>query len=312
MRVVFAGTPEFSVPSLRALINTPFIDVAGVYTQPDRPAGRGKKLHQSPVKTLAGKMAIPVFQPESFRQPGAIQDLAALHADLMVVTAYGGLLPQAVLEMLPLGCVNIHASLLPRWRGAAPVQRAIEAGDETTGITLMQMQLALDSGPILAQSQIHISESETGGTLQHKLSRLGGEVLKQNLAGISERALKPISQDLNRVTYAAKIGKAESKLNWRQSAQALHRKVRAFNPWPVAVTTLGSTTLRVLQASYRGEAGAARAGEVLHADKGGILVQTARGTLNLEVLQKPGGRPLAAADFLHGMPIACGMIFHSG
>ncbi len=309
MRVVFAGTPEFSVPSLKALINTPFVEVVGVYTQPDRAAGRGKKIQQSPVKSFAEKQGLTVYQPESVKGPAVIEHLGGLNADLMLVIAYGLLLTTAVLEIPRLGCVNVHASLLPRWRGAAPVQRAIEAGDRTTGITLMQMQLALDGGPILAQSQIDISESETGGTLHDKLSALGAALLKNKLSKICDQSLEPVAQDNALATYANKLGKAESKLDWSQSAKNLQQKVRAFNPWPMATTKLDEMTLRIIKASHINCQGNGKIGQVLSADNDGVVVQTGQGQLNVEVLQKPGGKVLAVADFLNGMPITKGMVF---
>ncbi|WP_423910735.1 methionyl-tRNA formyltransferase [Candidatus Spongiihabitans sp.] len=309
MRVVFAGTPEFSVPSLEALINTPFVEVVGVYTQPDRPAGRGKKRHKSAVKSCAEKQGLTVYQPESVKGPAVIEHLGALNADLMLVTAYGLLLPTAVLEIPRLGCVNVHASLLPRWRGAAPIQRAIEAGDRTTGITLIQMQLALDSGPILAQSQIDISESETGGTLHDKLSALSGELLENKLSKICDQSLEPVVQDNALATYANKLSKAESKLDWGQSAKNLQQKVRAFNPWPMTTTKLGEMTIRIIKASHINSQIKGKIGQVLSADNGGVVVQTGQGQLNVEVLQKPGGKALAVADFLNGMSITKGMVF---
>ena len=309
MRVVFAGTPEFSVPSLEALINTPFVEVVGVYTQPDRPAGRGKKRHESAVKSCAEKQGLTVYQPESVKGPAVIEHLGALNADLMLVTAYGLLLPTAVLEIPRLGCVNVHASLLPRWRGAAPIQRAIEAGDRTTGITLIQMQLALDSGPILAQSQIDISESETGGALHDKLSALSGELLENKLSKICDQSLEPVAQDNALATYANKLSKAESKLDWSQSAKNLQQKVRAFNPWPMTTTKLGEMTIRIIKASHINSQSKGKIGQVLSADNGGVVVQTGHGQLNMEVLQKPGGKALAVADFLNGMSITKGMVF---
>jgi methionyl-tRNA formyltransferase len=309
MRVVFAGTPDFSVPSLEALANTSFIDLAGVFTQPDRPAGRGKKRHKSAVKIAAEALGLRVFQPASFSSSEITAQIEELNVDLMVVTAYGLLLPGSVLDSIRLGCVNVHASLLPRWRGAAPIQRAIEAGDQKTGITLMQMQVELDSGPILAQSEIEISENETGGSLHRKLATLGGELLGDRISDISEQRLQPEPQDSELVTYARKLRKAESALDWRQSAQLLERKVRALNPWPMATASLSGTTLRVLSSSYREDPVAGMAGEVLNADKTGVLVQTGDGQLNLEVLQKPGGRALTAAEYLNGTKISGGMVF---
>lgn len=313
MRVVFAGTPEFAVPCLRALINTPFVEVVGVYTQPDRGAGRGKKQHQSPLKSYAVKQGLTVYQPESVKQPTAIQQLGELNADLMLVVAYGLLLPAAVLALPRLGCVNVHASLLPRWRGAAPIQRSIEAGDRSTGITLMQIQLALDSGPILAQTQIDIGESETSGTLHDRLATLGGQLIRDKLSQIRAQSLAPIVQDNALATYANKLSKAEAKLDWSESAQQLDRKVRAFNPLPMATTKLGELTLRIIKASHIdshiNNQNDTTIGQVINADNKGVVVQTGHGQLKLEMLQKPGGKAMPVADFLNGMSITKGMVF---
>ncbi len=312
MRVAFAGTPEFSVPSLEALINTPSVELVGVYTQPDRPAGRGKKLHKSPIKALAEKRGLAVIQPDTFKDQDVIRHFEILGVDLMVVVAYGLLLPGTVLDTPRLGCVNVHASLLPRWRGAAPIQRAIEAGDHKTGVTLMRMQIELDSGPVLAQSEIDIGDDETGGSLHQKLSILGGEMIRDRIADFDAQILQPQPQDSKRVTYAKKLSKDEATLDWRQNGENLERKVRAFNPWPMATASLAGTILRVVKASYRNHRAGGMPGEVLDANKSGISVQTGDGQLNLEVLQKPGGRALAVADLLNGMTITRGMVFDAG
>ena len=315
MRVVFAGTPEFSVPCLQALIGCG-VNLVGVYCQPDRPAGRGKKLQASPVKQLALAHALPVFQPENLRQPNAIAELAGLSPDLMVVTAYGLLLPREVLEIPRLGCVNLHASLLPRWRGAAPIQRAIEAGDVTTGVTLMQMEAQLDAGPILAKSTIHIAEGETAGALHDRLSELAGELLKQNLDYIAEENLAPEAQEQQQVTYAAKLSKAESPLDWGRSAVDLERKIRALYPWPVATMRMEDVLLRVIRASIwpnleknpNLDVKLQVPGTVVSSDPEGIRVVTGQGCLNIEVLQKPGGKPLPVKQFINGMPICVGTV----
>ncbi|MCY3768938.1 MAG: methionyl-tRNA formyltransferase [Gammaproteobacteria bacterium] len=309
MRVVYAGTPEFSVPCLQALSNRASVKIVAVYTQPDRRAGRGKKPATSPVKNLAGQLGLPVFQPESLQDTGAQEQLRALRPDLVLVVAYGLILPAAVLETPRLGCLNIHASLLPRWRGAAPVQRAIEHGDTRTGVTLMQLQPQLDSGPVLAQREIRIGSEETGGMLQDRLARLGARLIEDTLEDVERKQLVPEPQDPLQATYAAKLTKAESGLDWGRDAQHLERKIRAFNPWPVATARICGLTLRIHKACGGPRGGRARCGRILRADKQGILVQAGGGTLNLEILQKPGGRPLAAADLLNGMPLQPGMVF---
>lgn len=309
MRVVFAGTPEFSVPVLETLIALPSVELVAVYTQPDRPAGRGRKLHESPIKCLATKRGLIVCQPESFKQSVVIEHFATLNADLMVVVAYGLLLPAAVLQIPRLGCVNIHASLLPRWRGAAPIQRAIEAGDQTTGLTLMQMQPRLDSGAVLAQSAIDIDGQETAGSLHDKLSVLGGQLLNSRWNEICRQTLEPVAQDDRLVTYAKKLSKTESALDWTHSAVNLERKVRAFNPVPMTTAKLGEMTIRIIKARHLNEQNSGRIGQVQSADNNGVLVQTGCGQLNVEVLQKPGGKALAVADFLNGLPITKGMMF---
>ncbi len=311
MRVVFAGTPEFSVPSLNALIDAEIIDVVGVFTQPDRPAGRGKKSTAGPIKVLAEKHELPVFQPLSFRETAVVEELKNLNVDLLVVTAYGLLLPQAVLDIPALGCINVHASLLPRWRGAAPIQRAIEFGDTRTGVTLMQMALALDSGPILAIQETEITADETGRSLHDKLSQLGGELLSTKLPDILDKALEAIPQDSQGVTFAKKLEKKESAISWQIDAMTLERKIRAFNPWPVCTINLGGRVLRVLRASYVAGNSGGEPGQVMRADKNGIRIQTADGQLNLEIIQKPGGKALTAAEFLNGMPITQGSVLSS-
>ena len=315
MRVVFAGTPEFSVPCLQALIDKG-VSLVAVYTQPDRRAGRGKKLQASPVKQLALSHDLPVFQPQTLGESNVIAQLAGLSPDLMVVTAYGLLLPREVLEIPRLGCVNLHASLLPRWRGAAPIQRAIEAGDVTTGITLMQMETQLDAGPMLAQSHLDIAEDETAGTLHDKLAELAGELLKQNLDCIAAENLVPETQDLQQVTYAVKLSKSESPLVWNRSAAELERKIRALYPWPVATMRMEDAVLRVIRASkistreknINFDMKSQVPGTVVSSDAGGILVVTGLGCLNIEVLQKPGGKPLSVDQFINGTPVPVGTV----
>ena len=310
MRVVFAGTPDFSVPSLQVLIDSASADVVGVYTQPDRPAGRGKKRQYSPVKQAAMSSGIAVFQPGTLGDSDAVDQLSQLQADLMVVTAYGLLLPPTVLGLARLGCVNIHASLLPRWRGAAPIQRAIEAGDGETGISLMQMDEGLDTGPVLASAVISIDDQETGGSLHDRLAGLGGQVLRDNLELLARGELAAVPQDPHQATYAKKLSRADSPLDWKLPAQQLERKIRAFNPWPGCTLAHGSMVIKVIEASYR-ETIEGVPGQVLDSGKAGILVATGLGALNLEKLQKPGGKPVRAADFLNGYPVSPGTMLES-
>lgn len=311
MRVVFAGTPEFAVPCLQALLDAKEVDVVGVYTQPDRPAGRGKKLQPSPVKLLAQKYDAPVYQPQSLKEQDDIHRLRELKPDLMVVTAYGLLLPQAVLDIPPLGCVNLHASLLPRWRGAAPIQRAIEAGDQRTGVTLMQIVKELDAGPMLAKYEVEIEPDETSASLHDKLSARGGELLSENLQNLGESKWVPVDQNPSEVTYAAKLSKIESAMDWQLPALALERKARALFPWPIASFEFAETRLRVIsccsQAGVK-ELSTAHPGEVVSSDENGILVSTGDGLLQLNQIQKPGRKPLSIKDFINGTPIPVGTI----
>jgi methionyl-tRNA formyltransferase len=295
-RVVYAGTPEFAVPALQALCAAGIRPVA-VYTQPDRPAGRGRQLTASPVKQFALQQQLPVAQPESFKDPSVIETLAAYRPDIIIVAAYGLILPPAVLNLPRLGCINIHASLLPRWRGAAPIQRAILAGDRETGVCLMQMEAGLDTGPTLAVRQVAIDSQQTAAELHDVLASLGAALLVEQWPALIAGRLTAVPQPQVGVTYAKKLEKAEAWLDWTQSAELLHRQVRAFNPWPVAQTRLDNAVIRVWRA--RPVAGDGRPGEVLKADAGGIRVATGAGALEILELQRPGGKPLAAADFLN-------------
>ncbi len=300
LKVIFAGTPEFAVPSLAALIASGFPPIA-VYTQPDRPAGRGRKLQASPVKRLADKESIPILQPASLRRdPEAIARLQALDADLMVVVAYGLLLPPPVLEAPRLGCVNVHASLLPRWRGAAPIQRALLAGDDRTGICIMAMEAGLDTGPVYHRVTTPIAARETGASLHDRLATLGAQALIDALPGIIDGSRLPEPQDEGEATYAHKIAKEEALIDWSQPAQAIERQVRAFNPWPVAQTRLDEAALRIWDAEADPAVTTmAPPGSVIAADRSGIAVATASGALRVTLLQPPGRRPMSAADFLN-------------
>jgi methionyl-tRNA formyltransferase len=302
MKIVFAGTPEFSVPVLQVLLDSPH-EVVGVYTQPDRPAGRGRQLRASPVKALALAHGLPVHQPASLKAAREQQALTALRPDLMVVVAYGLLLPQAVLDIPVRGCVNVHASLLPRWRGAAPIQRAILAGDRESGVTLMQMEAGLDTGPMLATAACPIGDEDTGSRLHDRLSAMGAELLAAHLDALLAGHTHPEPQDDALATYARKLDKAEATLDWGRGAQDLDRQVRAFNAWPVAQTLYRGQVLRVWRSRpVAGDSGAAP-GTVLEATRDGIRVACGTGVLQLLEVQMPGKRPVAVADFLNAQNI---------
>jgi methionyl-tRNA formyltransferase len=309
LRVAFAGTPEFAAVALRALLDAGF-DVPLVLTQPDRPAGRGMQLQASPVKQVALAAGILVDQPEKLRSPEQQAALAACAPDVLVVAAYGLILPQAVLDMPRLGCLNIHASLLPRWRGAAPIHRAIEAGDAETGITIMQMDAGLDTGAMLTRSALPIFDTDTTGSLHDRLAELGGEMIVEALQALATGTLQPTTQPTEGVTYASKIAKNESALNWRESAAQLARRLRAFDPFPGGAATLGDTTIKL----WAGEAtaGSGAPGQILSADASGVVVACGEGALRLTQLQKPGGKRLPAREFLQGMPLKAGDSFSCG
>jgi methionyl-tRNA formyltransferase len=298
MRIVFAGTPDFAVPCLRAAASKG--DVVAVYTQPDRPAGRGRELTPSPVKLEAVQRGIPVHQPENFRSAESRRALRALKPDLMVVVAYGLILPQSVLDIPEFGCWNVHASLLPRWRGAAPIQRAIEAGDTRTGVCLMQMEKGLDTGPVLLAQAIDIGADETGGQLHDRLAELGARVLSDALGLLRATLhLPPHPQPAEGVTYAHKLDKAEARLDWSQPAAALANKVRAFNPWPIAEAQLAGERVRIHAAAALDEVHGAAPGSVLRAGRDGIDIACGQGALRIRTLQRDGGKAIAAADYLN-------------
>lgn len=298
MRIVFAGTPEFAVSSLRAAAR--HHEVVAVYTQPDRPAGRGRGLAPSPVKLEAVARGIPVYQPESLKGETAQQQLRDLQPDLMVVVAYGLILPKVVLAIPTHGCWNVHASLLPRWRGAAPIQRAIQAGDAKTGVCLMQMEAGLDTGPVLLHQELPIAATDTGGQLHDKLAELGAQVLSDGL-GLLRAGIKPIArpQPEQGVTYAHKLDKAEARLDWAQDADALARTVRAFNPWPIAEATLAGERVRIHGAVALDLAHGQAPGTVLAASRDGIDIACGQGALRLRTLQREGGKAITAADYLN-------------
>lgn len=291
LRLIFAGTPEFAALHLKALLDTPHT-VVGVYTQPDRPAGRGQKLIPSPVKQLAQQHGIPVFQPKTLRTPEAQTELAALEPDLMVVVAYGLILPQAVLDTPRLGCINSHASLLPRWRGAAPIERALEAGDYETGVTVMQMEAGLDTGPMLLKVTTPITSEDTGGSLHERLALLGAQALVQTVNSLE--TLKPEPQQDNLATYAHKLSKEEATLDWTHPALELERRIRAFYPRLISHTLWQGETLKVHAAHLTTGSGAP--GQILAASKEGLSVACGEGALLITRVQLPGGKPLAFAD----------------
>ena len=301
MRLGFAGTPEFAVAALDALGHVH--EICAVFTQPDRPAGRGQPLHASPVKKRALERGWTVHQPASFKTPQALQILRDLQLDVLVVVAYGLILPPAALECPRLGCVNIHASLLPRWRGAAPIQRAILAGDATTGITIMRMQPGLDTGPLLAVRITDIGPRDTAKTLNDRLAALGAELIGETLEAIQRGDAREITQPADGVTYAVKINKTEAHIDWRQDAVEVWRRVRAFNPWPIAETRLDGAQLRVWEAetldSPLNSQGIA-AGTIVAATADGIDVACGRGVLRILRLQLAGKKPLLARDFIRG------------
>ncbi len=302
MKIVFAGTPGFSLPLLHALLDSPH-EVLAVYTRPDRPRGRGQRLAESPVKRLASRLSIPVCQPGTLRDSGAQATLDAFRADLMIVVAYGLILPPAVLAMPRLGCINVHASLLPRWRGAAPIQRAILAGDRETGVSLMQMEAGLDTGPVLASATCLIEPDDTGGRLHDRLSVMGAQLLKENLDRISQGELEPRVQDDSQASYADKLEKAEAVIDWTMSAEQIARQVRAFNPWPVAETHYSGRQLRIWEARPVTMATDMQPGVVLAAGKAGIDVACGVGALRILAVQLAGGRQVSAIDFINAHPL---------
>jgi methionyl-tRNA formyltransferase len=312
MKVVFAGTPEFAAVALKAL-HAAGIEIPLVLTQPDRPAGRGMQMHASPVKQYAVEHDIPVSQPISLKLNGKYAEEArAAHRllqetsyDAMVVAAYGLILPRSVLEIPQFGCINIHASLLPRWRGAAPIHRAIEAGDQETGITIMQMDEGLDTGPMLSYTGIPIVQDDTTGTLHDKLALIGGKMIVEALQRLSNGdGLQAVAQPTEGVTYAAKITKEEAMLDFRQAAAVITRKIRAFNPFPGAVGMFDGVPIKIWRAEPLLTSTAAAPGQILAADtQNGILVASGDGVVRLLELQKPGGKRLPAVEFLKGFPM---------
>ena len=299
LRIIFAGTPEFAALHLDALLDSAH-NIVAVYTQPDRPAGRGKKLQASPVKQRAVARGIPVLQPPSLKDPEVQKVLSDFEADVMVVVAYGLILPQAVLDAPRLGCINVHASLLPRWRGAAPIQRAIEAGDAKTGTSIMQMEAGLDTGPILAMAECHIESETTAAELHDTLASLGAPLLVSTLGSVEQHLRDAVTQDDSLACYAEKILKPEARIDWRESAEEIARKVAAFNPFPVCFTELGNDRLKLWRATAQPSANhEAPPGTLLASDNNGILIACGEGALLATELQLPGGRAMSSQDLLN-------------
>ena len=298
LRIVFAGTPEFALPALKTLIESEH-EVIAVYTQPDRPAGRGRQLRASPVKHLAQIHQLPVYQPETLRHLEAQRELEKLKPDLMIVVAYGLLLPEAILKLPKFGCINIHASLLPRWRGAAPIQRALEAGDQETGLTLMQMDKGLDKGAMLYKAFCPIRVEDNAQDLQDRLAALQPGALRETLKLLETGSLQPEIQDESLVTYAAKLTKAEAEIVWQETAVTLARRIRAFNPFPVTYSYLQNQLIKIWQAELVEEKHQVKPGTILRSDAQGIVVATGAYGLRLTKIQLAGGKPLAVKEILH-------------
>ncbi len=303
MRLIFAGTPEFAARALAALHGAGH-EIVLTLTQPDRPTGRGLRLAPSAVKALAQGLGLEVYQPANLKDAQTQQRLRALGADLMVVAAYGLILPEPVLAVARLGAINIHASLLPRWRGAAPIQRAILAGDARTGISIMQMDRGLDTGPVLVTAAIPIAVDDTGASLHDKLAELGARLIVNTLEALERGRLRAAPQADAGASYAAKIVKAEAEIDWREAAPVIERKVRAFNPLPGAATTMKNAALKIWRAQVSAAAGPP--GTILEAGPAGIVVACGTGALRVQELQRAGGKRLAAGPFLAGFPLAAG------
>lgn len=299
MRIVFAGTPDFAAIALKALLEAGH-NVVGVYSQPDRPAGRGRKLMPSPVKQVALDAGIPVFQPVSLKPEEAQQELAALQPDVVIVAAYGLILPKAVLEIPAHGCLNIHASLLPRWRGAAPIQRAIAAGDAETGITIMQMDEGLDTGDMLLKTSTPIHASDTGGSLHDRLADMGGKAIVEALTRLAKGELTGEPQNDADANYAHKLSKEEGHIDWTRSATDIERLIRAFNPWPGTFTDLGEQRIRIHRASALEQGSGKAPGTVLSRERDGVDVACGTGSLKITSVQLPGSKAQSINDLING------------
>ncbi|MDC9598708.1 methionyl-tRNA formyltransferase [Xenorhabdus anantnagensis] len=298
LRIIFAGTPDFAARHLAALLNSQH-QVVGVLTRPDKPAGRGKKLTPSPVKVLAEEHDVPVFQPKTLRTEESQQWVMAQQPDIMIVVAYGLILPQAALDIPRLGCLNVHGSLLPRWRGAAPIQRSIWAGDQETGVTIMQMDAGLDTGDMLLKAICPITNEDTSASLYEKLADIGPEALLNTLSLITSGKCQPEIQDDTLATYAEKLSKDEAKIDWNLPATQIERCVRAFNPWPMSFFLIDDQPVKIWQTEAITEQTTQAPGTVISADKKGIQIATADGILNITQLQPPGKKAMSAADLLN-------------
>jgi methionyl-tRNA formyltransferase len=307
-RVVFMGTPDFAVPSLQSLYNDPGFEVVGVVTQPDRPAGRGRTITTPPVKQAAQEAGIPVFQPETLRSPEAVQQLRDWACDVIVVVAFGQILRTAVLDLPPFGCVNVHASLLPRWRGAAPIQYALRAGDSETGITIMKMDRGLDSGPIISQQAIPMADQETGESLHDKLAALGAALLPGGLHQYLAGALIPIPQPKEGITLAPTLQKQDGVIDWAQPARLIDQQVRAYTPWPGTHTTLNGEIIKVIRGHVKSSDPGYPLAGTLVADQANLAVQTGDGLYVLDVIQPAGKKPMTGQSYLIGHPDSVGHV----
>lgn len=299
LNIIFAGTPEFAAQHLSHLIEQGF-NIIAAYTQPDRPAGRGKKLQPSAVKQVALEHDIPVCQPESLKTEEALSELASWNADLMIVVAYGLLLPKAALDTPKFGCINVHGSILPKWRGAAPIQRAVLEGDAETGVTIMQMDVGLDTGDMLLIETCPITADDTSGSVYEKLQKLGPPALVSAVNEIAAETLTAEKQNDDLATYAHKLSKQEALIDWTESAEVIERKVRGYQPWPVAHTVFTGNPIKVWQAKVESENSGKSAGTVVSADKLGIRIQTQDGIINIQSLQPQGKKAMTATDFING------------
>ncbi|KTD65122.1 methionyl-tRNA formyltransferase [Legionella shakespearei] len=298
LNIVFAGTPEFGLPCLDAL-NQSSHHITAIYSQPDRPSGRGRKVLPSAVKEWGMAHQIPVYQPLNFKTPEAVAELAALKPDVMIVIAYGLILPRAVLEIPRLGCINVHASLLPRWRGASPIQHAVLYGDPQSGVTIMQMDAGMDTGAMLCKVECPVTPADTAGSLHDKLAHMSATPLLETLDALAAQRARPEIQNSELATYAGKINKEDALINWQDSATDIDRKIRAFNPWPIAYTHLGDEVLRIYQAHIVEKQCSEKPGTVLTIDKKGMLVAAGDNALLVERIQFPGGKAISIADWLN-------------
>ncbi|HYA20233.1 MAG TPA: methionyl-tRNA formyltransferase [Burkholderiales bacterium] len=305
MKVIFAGTPEFAARALQQLLHSEF-EIVLVLTQPDRPAGRGMNVRASAVKQLALRHGISLMQPQTLKEPGLLESLKQFSPDVMIVAAYGLIFPKAVLELPRLGCINIHASLLPRWRGAAPVQHALLAGDTETGISIMQMDEGLDTGPVLMQTRLKIAADETAQTLQDKLAQQGGEAIVPALRALERGELHPQPQPWHGASYAGKLGKADAQINWENEAAQVDRTVRAFNPSPGAYTRFNGEILKIWKVKPWDHL-AGKPGEIVRVEEDGILVACGTGAIRIEEAQRAGGKRLPVRELLQGYPLKPGI-----